>query len=88
VVVEAKFRPKGASGLERLIRKMRSCGGTAHAEHRKCEALQVVRPDFFLGVAASETWRLFPVIHDRNGRLVLGDPLPSDDPCQHLRFGP
>lgn len=86
VIVEAKFKARGASGLEGMIRKMRGCRGVDHAEHAKCQGLQVFRPDWFLGVAASETWRLFKVIEGDNGRLVLGDEIPPDEQGPHLQF--
>lgn len=60
--------------LGRLLREMRSCQGTGHAEHEKCLALQVFRPRLFLAVAASEAWRLYTV-GEREGRAVLGEEL-------------
>ena len=71
VAVETKATP---TLLDRLLREMRSCQSTAHAEHEKCLALQVLRPRLFLAVAASQTWRLYTVV-ERDGRAVLGDEL-------------
>jgi hypothetical protein len=79
VAVETKATPKF---LDRLLREMRACRATSHAEHEKCLALQVLRPRLFLAVAASETWRLCTVI-ERDGRAVLGDELPD---LQRLQF--
>lgn len=79
VVVETK-----ATGrlLQHLLREMRGCRATGHPEHDKCVALQVLRPRFFLAVAASETWRLFTVV-DREGRAVLGEELRD---LEYVRF--
>lgn len=79
VAVETKATPKL---LDRLLREMRACQATSHAEHEKCLALQVLRPRLFLAVAASETWRLCSVA-ERDGRAVLGDELPD---LQSLHF--
>ena len=79
VAVETKATPKL---LDRLLREMRACRATSHAEHKKCLALQVIRPQLFLGVAASETWRLCNVT-ERDGRAVLRDELPD---LESLRF--
>lgn len=73
VVVEAKADTRA---LDLLIDEMRACQGESHGQHNKCEALNVFQPRFFLGVAAGEDWRLFPVV-TRGGRKVLGKkPLP------------
>lgn len=79
VVVETKAT---ARLLQHLLREMHACRTTGHPEHDKCVALQVLRPRFFLAVAASETWRLFTVV-DRDGRAVLGEELRE---LEHLRF--
>ena len=81
--VEAKATPRM---LEKLLAGMRACqtDGTPHSrsDHVKCSAIAVLRPRLFLGVAATETWRLFNVV-ERDGRAVLGDELPDLD---RLRF--
>jgi hypothetical protein len=79
VVVETKATAKL---LQHLLREIRACQTTGHPEHKKCVALQVLRPQLFLAVAASATWRLFTV-DDREGRAVLGDELPD---LEALRF--
>jgi hypothetical protein len=79
IVVETKAT---AELLQHLLREMRACQAIRHPEHEKCVALQVLRPRFFLAVAASETWRLFTVA-DRNGRAALGEELPD---LEALRF--
>ena len=79
VAVEVKATSKF---LDRMLRKMRACQGGGHAEHKKCIALQALRPQLFLAVAASETWRLCVVL-ERDGRAVLGDELPD---LERLRF--
>jgi hypothetical protein len=75
VCVEAKA---DARLLGKLIDEMRAChaanGALAHQEHPKCRATEVLRPRFFLGVAAGDTWRLFNVT-ERDGRAALGDEL-------------
>jgi hypothetical protein len=78
VVVETKATAKL---VQHLLREMRACQGVGHPEHEKCVALQVLRPRFFLAVAASETWRLFTVA-DRNDRVVLGEELPALEALQ------
>lgn len=70
------------AGLERLLNAMRDCQeGRIGADdprhqrdHKKCHALDVLRPRLFLAVAAGETWRLLRVI-DQNGRAVFGGEL-------------
>jgi len=74
------------TSLARLLHAMRACQeGLVSADdprhridHKKCNALDVLQPRFFLGVAADETWRLFPVL-DRGQRAVFGDELPRLD---------
>lgn len=77
VGVEAK---SNAVLLEKLIAEIRRCQAATvpskHREHPKCLALAELRPALFLGVAASETWRLFTVV-ERDGRAILGDELPN-----------
>jgi hypothetical protein len=75
VGVEAKADKRR---LDKLVEQMRACEAAVHAEHNKCRALQIFRPQLFLGVAAAETWRLFRVA-ERDGRAVLGDELPDLD---------
>jgi hypothetical protein len=76
VVVEAKADKRE---LDKLIDEMRACQAGSHKQHNKCEALRVFQPELFLGVAAGEDWRLFPVIR-RDGRVRLGkEPLPNLD---------
>jgi hypothetical protein len=73
-VVEVKAT---APMLDGLLEEMRSCRdhATSHGpEHAKCEAIAVIEPELFVGIAANETWRLFTVEH-RDGRAVLGDEL-------------
>jgi hypothetical protein len=67
--------------LDRLVSGMKSCrAGSPHtAEHKKCLAIEHLRPRLFLVVAAGEDWRLFRV-EDADGRAVLGDQLPDLDP--------
>jgi hypothetical protein len=60
--------------LDSLFREIRACQAGKHGEHHKCEAIEVLRPRFFLGVAAGESWRLFSV-GVRDGRAVLADEL-------------
>lgn len=84
VIAEAKFH---AVEQAAMIRKMRNCDGTDHNEHAKCRGLQTFEPNFFLAVAASETWRLFKVIEGPDGRRILGDEIPSDEQGPHLQFG-
>lgn len=71
ICVEAKA---DARLLNKLLEGMQACRGDGDRthEHNKCRALEVFRPLFFLGVAASETWRLFRV-DERNGRAVLAE---------------
>ena len=88
IIVESKFSATGSAGLTGMIQKMRECNRADHAEHKKCEGLQVFGPDFFLGVAASETWCLFPVEKGEDGRRVLAEEIPPANQPPHLRFGP
>jgi hypothetical protein len=89
VGVEAKADERG---LARLIERIRECqqgrispDDPRHADdHKKCNAIHVLRPRFFLGVAAAETWRVFDVI-DRDGRASLGEELPSPE-CLRAGF--
>jgi hypothetical protein len=77
VGIEAKATAKM---LDKLLQGIRACHveGRSHdrSDHVKCSAIVVLRPPLFLGVAASETWRLFTVV-DCDGRAVLGDELPD-----------
>jgi hypothetical protein len=70
-----------ATMLDKLLQGMRACQthGVPHgrSDHVKCSAIAVIRPRFFLGVAAG-TWRLFTVV-ERDGQAVLGDELASLD---------
>ena len=69
--------------LDSLIRGMRGCKGSpdrghSRSEHKKCQALDLLHPRFFLGIAAGEDWRLFKV-QECDGRAVLGEQLPDLD---------
>lgn len=85
VAIEAKATPKM---LNHLIAGMLACHADAtphdRTDHVKCNAVDVLRPRFFLGVAARETWRIFTVgKHD--GRHTLGEELTPD--LRALHFG-
>jgi hypothetical protein len=78
--------------LEKLVSGMQSCQGESQGshsdkDHKKCLAIEVFRPRLFLGVAASETWRLFPIV-ERDGRAVLGDELRGLDDLHFDQSGP
>ena len=79
VGVEAKARGKQ---LDKLLEGMRACRASRaphdKSDHTKCLAVAELHPQLFLGVAASERWRLFTVV-EHNGRPVLGDELPGLD---------
>jgi hypothetical protein len=75
VGVEAKATSRS---LDKLRREMEDCRGMTHGEHRKCLGLEVFRPRLFLGVAAHEDWRLFPV-EQSAGRVVWEKQLPDPD---------
>lgn len=81
VAVEAKDT---AEKLDRMLANIRACqkGGMLRShpptEHKKCLAIEVLRPRFFLGVAAGETWRLFSV-QEVSGHAALGEELADLD---------
>jgi len=80
--VEAKADRKE---LARLIEKMRDCqknrldpDDPRHADdHKKCNGIDVLRPSFFVGIAAGETWRVFPVV-ERGGHAVFDNEVSVD----------
>ena len=81
VAVEVKADPKI---LIEMLGRIRACQmgqavpGHSKSEHKKCVAIEVLRPALFLGVAAGETWRLFNIA-EQDGRAVLGEELPELD---------
>ena len=79
VGIEAKAT---ARLLGKLLDEMRGCRAASapslHSEHKKCLAIDALRPRLFLGVAAGETWRLFAVV-EHEGRAALGDELSNLD---------
>jgi hypothetical protein len=83
VGVEAKAT---TNDLKKLLDNMHACqqgrispDDPRHRhDHKKCVALDLLRPKLFLGVAAAETWRLFPVVPHED-RAVFGEELPTLD---------
>ena len=86
VAVEAKA---DRESLARLLGKMQDCqegrfdpdDSRHRMDHKKCKALDVLRPRCFLGVAANETWRVFTVL-ERDGRAAFAEELRTLD-CLH-----
>jgi hypothetical protein len=69
--------------LDKLIRGMQACQGFPAAghtasDHKKCRAIELLRPRLFLAVAAGEDWRLF-LVGEVDGRAALGRALPDLD---------
>jgi hypothetical protein len=77
-----------ADVVDKLLQRMQACQmghpvrGHSVSDHKKCRAIEVLRPSLVLGVAAAETWRVFTV-DERDGRAVLGEPRDLD--CLHFK---
>ncbi len=83
IAVEAKG---DATKLARLVAGMNSCQGTPSpghppTDHKKCEGLQLITPEWFWGVAAGPTRQLYRVTYTDEG--VRLEPLARDEVLEH-----